>query len=82
MNHHNEPFEITYRDNILKVIPIYIEKQVLYRIEFPDKASPLVICSAINFNKEKFWTSIPEGRQQLALETGLLIDRYFTIQTK
>ena len=82
MNNHKESFEIIYRENILKVLPIYIEKQLLYHIQFPDNTPPLNICSATNFNQEKFWTSVPEGRQQLAIETGLLIDHYFTIQPK
>lgn len=82
MNHHNEPFEITYRENILKVIPVYLEKQLLYRIQFPDQTAPLFICSATNFDQEKFWTSVPEGRQQLAIETGHLIDNYLNAQTK
>ncbi len=82
MSNTDEPFEIIYRGNFLKVISINIEKQVLYRIQFPDNTPPLIICSATNFDKEKFWTSVPEGRQQLALETGLLIDQYLTTQTK
>jgi len=82
MDNHNEPFEITYLEKILKVTPIYIEKQLLYRIQFPDQTPPLFICSATNFDKEKFWTSIPEGRQELATETGLLIDDYFNTETK
>ncbi len=82
MSNHKEAFEITYQENILKVMPVYIEKQVLYHIQFPDKTPPLVICSAINFDREKFWTFIPEGRQELAIETGWLIDNYLTTQTK
>lgn len=82
MNNHNESFEISYREINLTVSPIYMEKQLLYRIQFPDKTQPLIICSATNFDKEKFWTSLPEGRQEPAIATGLLIDNYLTTQTK
>jgi len=82
MHNGNEPFEIVYRENMLTVTPILIGKQLLYRIQFPGKTPTLVICSATNFDKEKFWTSVPEGRQELAIATGLLIDNYLTTQTK
>ena len=82
MQNNNEPFEISYQKINLTVAPIYIEKQLLYRIQFPDKTPTLVICIATNFDNEKFWTSVPEGRQELAEATGLLIDHYLTTQSK
>ncbi len=33
--------------------------------------------AATNANNEKFWTSIPEGRQELAQQVGPLIENYY-----
>ena len=54
-----------------------IGAQVIFRVTFSNKKSPLVVTRAIHSNAYKFWTSIPEGRQKEAEEIGALIAEYF-----
>jgi len=51
--------------------------QAFFRISSPGKEPPLTILRAVNFNGAKFWTSLPEGRQKLAEEIGILIEQFY-----
>ena len=75
-------FEIEYKEGLLKVETIHLPGQVLFRVNFSNGLAPLVVCKATDFNQEKFWTSVPEGRQPLAEETGHLIEQYFLTNRK
>ncbi len=57
----------------------YIGSQTIFRISFPDKRSPLIVTRANRPQTGKFWSSIPEGRQQEAEEVGILISNYFKL---
>ncbi len=57
----------------------YIGAQTIFRISFPDKRFPLIETRANRPQTGKFWTSIPEGRQQEAEEVGILISNYFKL---
>lgn len=73
----NELFQINYKDASLNVERFDISGQTFFRIGFPDKVPPLTILRAVNFEGAKFWTSMPEGRQQLAEEIGILVEQYY-----
>jgi hypothetical protein len=45
----------------------------VFHIDFKAAKAPLVIVVALNARDEKFWTSIPKGRQQEAKQIGKLI---------
>jgi len=72
-----ELFQITYKDASLDVERFDISGQTFFRISFPDKVPPLTILRALNFEGAKFWTSMPEGRYQLAEEIGILVEQYY-----
>ena len=76
----NELFQITYKDTSLNVERFDISGQTFFRISFPGKMAPLTILRAVNFEGAKFWTSMPEGRQQLAEEIGTLVEQYYRSQ--
>jgi hypothetical protein len=68
-------FEINFRDKPVNIEVISLGGQTLYKVTFPDKP-PLFITRAKNANAVSFWTSVPEGRQQLAEEIGKRIEEY------
>lgn len=51
-------------------------KQVLYRVLSADQQLAFFLTRAQDAEGSFFWTSIPEGRQQLAEEIGVLIEAY------
>ena len=64
-------------DNLkLKVQRHSIANQVIYRVNFSDKRTPLVVTRASKDTAERFWTSIPKGRQREAEQVGDLIAEY------
>lgn len=67
------PFEIEYQGKPVKVAEHEIKDKRVFHIDFNDWKKPLVIAVGLNRFEEKFWTSIPEGRQQEAEEVGKLI---------
>ena len=73
-----EPFfEIDYLNQKLSISTKKIEEQVLFKIDFSGGNKPVIICRATNFQGNKFWTSVPEGRQTEAEQIGPLIEQYY-----
>jgi hypothetical protein len=72
-----EKFELDFQDGRISVRRHSIGAQVLFRVVFSDRRTPLVVTRATHANAYRFWTSIPEGRQNEAEEVGVLISEYF-----
>ncbi len=70
-------FEILFEGNIVQVEEIHLHSQVLFRVIFKGKVPALVLCRSVNATLQKFWTSVPEGRQELASQVGILIEDHF-----
>jgi hypothetical protein len=70
-------FEIDYQGTIAKVSEHYIGEERIFRVGFPDGRKTLILTVALDRDKRKFWTSLPQGRQQEASEIGPLIAMYF-----
>lgn len=77
MNKPEDIFELKFKTTRLRVERLKLPGQVAYRIEFSSARQPLVIARAMGMQKEHFWTSVPEGRQQEAAGIGQMIDDYF-----
>ena len=71
-----EKFTLIYKDTVADVEIHSISGQPVYRVIFGNKTEPLILHRATQFNAIKFWTSIPEGRQELAEEVGILIEKH------
>ncbi len=67
-------FEIFYKGEAVKVNRVVMGNEKLFNVQL---SSPLVITRADHFNGGKFWTSIPEGKQNLAEEIGPLIEVFY-----
>ena len=77
MDQDQNNFELQSTDGKIQVRRHSIGAQVIFRVTFSNKRSPLVLTRAAHSTAFKFWTSIPEGRQREAEEIGELISEYF-----
>lgn len=69
-------FEVFYNEKALPVERVMVGNTTLFRVGLVGK-SVLVITRARKESGKKFWTSIPEGRQQEAEIIGPLIESYY-----
>jgi hypothetical protein len=69
-------FTIRYKEQELRIRRLELAQMVIYQITFPGKTPPLIVTRARKAEGEKFWTSVPEGRQKEAEAIGPLIGEY------
>lgn len=67
------PFEIRCNEQLLHVAEHEINGKRIFHVNFSSGLKPLVITVGLNARDQKFWTSVPEGRQREATEIGKLI---------
>jgi hypothetical protein len=74
----NDPqaFEIVINGQTVQVTGHTIRSARVFHIVFQNRRAPLNITIAENTDGEKFWTSIPEGRQEEAEFAGKLVGSY------
>ena len=70
------PFEIQFKGDVAKVTEAEIKNRRIFYIQFNDDRKLLTVTVGKRPGEEKFWTSIPEGRQEEAEEIGKLIAAY------
>jgi len=76
------PFEIEYDGSKAKVTEAEIKEARVFHIAFLGVRKPLTITVSEDRKEKKFWTSIPQGRQQEAEEVGKLIATYIRSKRK
>jgi hypothetical protein len=76
------PFEVEYDGKIIGVSEHQMTTRRVFHIDFRGRKKPLVITVGMNAFDEKFWTSIPEGRQKEAEDVGKLIGVYIRSKNK
>jgi hypothetical protein len=76
------PFEIQYEGTTAKVSEHHLQDMRVFRITFTGTRKPLVITVAETPGGKKWWTSVPQGRQQEAEEVGRLIADYIRAKRK
>jgi len=72
-------FEIQYRSTNVRVTEHGIANKRVFHVEL---LKPLTITVAEDRNEKKFWTSLPEGRQEEAEEIGKLIANFIRSKKK
>jgi hypothetical protein len=77
-----ENFEMELNGVIMKVSELDLPGYIAFRIEFSSKRPSMVVARTKDAEKNIFWTSIPEGRQQEAEGVGKLIEEYFQKKEK
>ncbi|HJP62605.1 MAG TPA: hypothetical protein VJ844_04145 [Mucilaginibacter sp.] len=74
----NDPavFDVELSGRIVRVSDHTINSARVFHIVYPGKRKPLNITIATGEGDVKFWTSIPEGRQEEAEFAGKVIATY------
>jgi hypothetical protein len=73
----DEQFEMNFSDRMITVQQVQLPGQVFFKISFRPGEPPLVILRATGVDGQKFWTSMPEGQQELAEQVGWLIEQRY-----
>jgi hypothetical protein len=76
------PFEVEYKGGLTKVTEAEIKSRRVFHVRFADRTKPLAITIGQDSREKKFWTSVPQGRQQEAEEIGKLIAAFIRSKTK
>jgi hypothetical protein len=79
MEQSENDIELDFNNGRIFVKQYNIGSQPVFRIRFSDERNPLVITRGLNAKAVRFWTSVPEGRQPEAEETGKLISCHFKL---
>jgi hypothetical protein len=76
------PFELENGGIHIRVSEHEVSEERIFHLEFSDKRKPLNITVGGVRPKERFWTSIPQGRQSEAEQYGKLIANYIRSKRK
>jgi len=71
-----QPFKIELEDDTALVVEQTINGRRVFYAQFKSGKRPLVVAVAEDRQGTKFWTSIPEGRQQEAEIVGKAVATY------
>lgn len=82
MDSQNLIFDLEFGIATIRVEEIRIPGQTFFKVDFSNQIPTLTLLRATNIKDDKFWTSIPEGRQKLAEEIGPLIENYYRSKVK
>lgn len=74
----NDPkvFNVEIKGQVVQVSDHKIKSARVFHIVYPNSKSPLNITIAEDSDGVKFWTSLPEGRQEEAELAGKIIAAY------
>ena len=78
----NETFDLAFGNAVMRVEEIKVPGQTFFIVNFSNEIPQLRLLRSIDINGSKFWTSIPEGRQNLAEQVGPLIENYYRSKNK
>jgi len=76
------PFDVVYEGKTIRITEHELRSKRVFHVDFAGLKKPLTMTVALTRNEEKFWTSIPEGRQKEAEEIGKLIGLYIRNKQK
>jgi len=71
-----EPFEIKYGNTSLYITPVDLSDRFAFQVSFSSLRKTLLVIRAVDHKGNRFWTSMPEGRQKEAEGVGALIEDY------
>lgn len=76
------PFELELEGNVIRVAEHELQGKRVFHIDFKGWRKPLIIAVGLGLRDQKFWTSIPQGRQAEAEQIGKLIAEYIRAKKK
>jgi hypothetical protein len=76
------PFDLEWEGSSIKVSEHELAGKRIFHVHFINGNKPLVITVGLGLRDQKFWTSIPQGRQSEAEQIGKLIAAYIRAKRK
>lgn len=76
------PFELDFDEQTLRIAEHELAGKRVFYVNYSSGSKPLVISVGVNARDQKFWTSIPEGRQKEAAAIGKLIAEHIRAKRK
>lgn len=76
------PFQVEMDGDLVKISEHELAGKRVFHVHFNDSRKPLVITVGLGVRDQKFWTSIPQGRQAEAEQIGKLIAEYIRAKRK
>lgn len=76
------PFQIEIDGNLVKISEHELAGKRVFHAHFNHSRKPLVITVGLGVRDQKFWTSVPQGRQAEAEQIGKLIAGYIRAKRK
>lgn len=76
------PFDLELDGGSVKVSEHELSGKRVFHVHFNDSRKPLVITVGFGLRDQKFWTSIPQGRQAEAEQIGKLIAGHIRAKRK
>ncbi|MBB5440605.1 hypothetical protein HDC92_004308 [Pedobacter sp. AK017] len=76
------PFALELDGKDIRISEHELQGKRVFHVNFGDGANPLVITVGLSARKEKFWTSIPQGRGAEAEKIGKLIAEHIRAKRK
>lgn len=77
MTAQNDSFDLDFGTTTIRVEEQQVSGHTFFRVIFSNEIPELRLLRATREGGEKFWTSIPEGRQKLAEQVGPLIENHY-----
>lgn len=76
------PFDVELEGNVIRIAEHELQGKRVFHIGFKGWRKPLIITVGLGLRDQKFWTSIPQGRQAEAEQIGKLIAEYIRAKKK
>ena len=76
------PFEVEFLGKTARIAEHELAGKRVFQVDFGKGERPLVISTGIGVSGDKFWTSIPQGRQKEATDIGKLIAEHIRAKRK
>lgn len=72
----SDQFEIELNGVKIQFQRLELPGYIAYRASFSSKRRPIVVARATDIDNNRFWTSVPQGRQPEAEAIGKLIEAH------
>lgn len=76
------PFEIELNGARIRISEHELQGKRVFHADLGEASKALVLTVGLNNRNEKFWTSIPQGRQDEAQQIGKLIAEHIRAKRK
>jgi hypothetical protein len=76
------PFDLELEGHMIRVAEHELQGKRVFHVDFKDSRKALVLTVGLGLRDQKFWTSVPQGRQDEAQKIGKIIAEYIRAKKK